>query len=166
MNEHQKLAIRALEKIRNEDDWGDNVGLAQIEAAINWIEQQDDDDDELPDFIPNQPASAMYDSSIQAITEGKNHRAILLKPGYVFDRRHSAADVLSHEFDGYQKGGVPASFKPVNETTIGLDRIQFESIKGDVASCVVLNEAGLILWLACVNHGTGGDLTIISNQEE
>ena len=159
MNEYQKLAIRALNKMR-----GNDVDSAEIEAAIDWVDQQDED--EAPDMMTTAPQKTlMYANSIHAICQGGANRAILLKEGYVFDQHHTIDDVHPFELDGggYPLSGVPAAFKQANEYTMGLDAIQFYGIFGWVYGCVVLNEAGLIAYLPITAHCDGGDLTIISN---
>jgi len=164
MNEYQKLAIRALNQMR-----GNDADSAEIDAAIDWVEQQDEgeyEEDTAPDMMTTAPQKTlMYASHILAICQGGSARAILLKEGYEFDEQHTEADVRPFELcgGGHPPGGVPIAFKQVNETTMGLDAIRFYGIFGWVYGCVVLNEAGLIAYLPITAHCDGGDLTIISN---
>lgn len=170
MNEYQELAIRALNQMR-----GNNVDSSEIEAAIDWVEQQDEDeyededfedyeDDLAPDLLPIPTYSAMYASGVRALCQGGANRAILLKEDYEFDKHHTLEDVQSFELQGggYPPGGVPVAFQPINETTAGLDKIRFTDVTGDIHGCVVLNEYGLIIYLSVTAHCDGGDLTITS----
>lgn len=100
----------------------------------------------------------IYASHIHALCSGDPARAVLLNAGYVFSATHTIREVLPYA----KTGVVPAVFKPVNDTTIGLCDIQFNNVTGDVYGCVVLNDSGLIAYLPVNAHLDGGDLTIIS----
>lgn len=164
MSEHKALAIRALRLMRDADYGIDGTDSSEIEAAIDWVERQDDEgDDSLYDLTPEPPRVVMYDSAVKAICQGHEHRAILLKPSYTLNKAHAIADVQPYEFEGYPQGGVFVSFKITNDGDMGLDWIEFSDVNGYVGGCVVLNECGLIAWIACAVQGNGGNLTIFSD---
>lgn len=160
MNKHQELAILALRQMRGDERKHD------IDEAIEWFSQQENDEIEsLANLSGKSAKIAMYDQAVSALCRGGLNRAILLKPGYTFNKAHTIADVKPHELQcaGYLAGGVAVAFKQVGETDIGLDQIKFDDIHGRVDGCVVMNDAGLIAWIAVAVDCHGGELTIISN---
>lgn len=151
MNEHQVSAIRALNRMKTE-----------IEEAIEWVTQQADEEEALNPQPPSQPTLVPYDSFFRALCKGCEHQAILIRAGYTFDPSHTVVDVEPYQLPCCSP--VSLQLTTLDDQTCGFEDIEFKNISGEVAGCVILNEAALLIWIDCTVQCNGGNLTIFAKK--
>ena len=119
-----------------EDDWpyDSDEELQGVIDRINSIES----------VCPPDTSFLLYESHLNAFCDQWEKKALLLKDGYHFDKKHVMRDVTPYEFDGEgYAGSFPVVFA-INEGQVSLKELRVKNITGDIYGVVVHSSSGLL----------------------